>query len=242
MKSTGAAVRVPNAGQAAPDDADLTVEQQLVATSMELLPIVGADVVTVDLDGEPHVSASSSQQIELLETIQLESNTGPCVQAYRTGQPVTVENLSAETDRWPALARTANEFRYGSACALPLDVHHDRVGVLNLFCAGPGPMSPGDITVAKALAAVAAAGIVQERTLSQSTKLNQQLQTALDSRVVIEQAKGVLAARCSIDMPTAFTMLRSHARKTRQRLPDLAAAVVQGTDTSIFEQQLATNS
>jgi len=208
------------------------VSQQLIESSMALLPIAAAGLLIGDVHGELHVLASSSEETKLLELLQLQSNAGPCLVAYRTGQPVLVEDLNLEPERWPAFAKQAAEYRYRSVSALPLRLRDERVGALNLFRTEVGAMSPTDIAVGQALADVATVGILHQRTLTHADLISQQLQGALNSRVIIEQAKGVLAERGSIDMDRAFVLLRAHARKTQQRLADVARAVVDHEDTS----------
>ena len=208
------------------------VSQQLIESSMSLLPIAAAGLLIGDVHGELHVLALSSEETKLLELLQLQSNAGPCLVAYRTGQPVLIEDLNLEPERWPAFAKQAAEYRYRSVSALPLRLRNERVGALNLFRTEAGAMSPTDISVGQALADVATVGILHQRTLTHADLISQQLQGALNSRVIIEQAKGVLAERGSIDMDRAFVLLRAHARKTQQRLADVARAVVNNADTS----------
>ena len=208
------------------------VSQQLIESSMALLPIAAAGLLIGDVHGELNVLASSSEEIRLLELLQVQADAGPCLVAYRTGQPVLVEDLNLEPERWPAFAQQAAEYQYRSVSALPLRLRDERVGALNLFRTEVGDMSPTDVSVGQALADVATVGILHQRTLTRSHLISQQLQGALNSRVIIEQAKGVLAERGSIDMDRAFMLLRAHARKTQQRLADVALAVVNNADTS----------
>jgi GAF domain-containing protein len=208
------------------------VSQQLIESSMALLPIAAAGLLIGDVHGELHVLASSSEEIRLLELLQVQADAGPCLVAYRTGQPVLVEDLNLEPERWPAFAQQAAEYQYRSVSALPLRLRDERVGALNLFRTEVGDMSPTDVSVGQALADVATVGILHQRALTHSHLISQQLQGALNSRVIIEQAKGVLAERGSIDMDRAFMLLRAHARKTQQRLADVALAVVNNADTS----------
>ena len=208
------------------------LSQQLIESSMNLLPIAAAGLLIGDVHGELHVLASSSEETRLLELLQVEADVGPCLLAYRTGQAVVVEDLSVEPERWPAFAERAAEYNYRSVSALPLRLRNERVGALNLFRTEVGALSATDIAVGQALADVASVGILHQRTLTHADVINQQLQAALNSRVIIEQAKGVLAERGSIDMDRAFVLLRSYARKTQQRLADVARAVVDKADTS----------
>lgn len=206
--------------------------QQLIDSSMSLLPIAAAGIVLGDAYGELHVFASSSEQTWLLELLELESGMGPCLEAYRTGQPNIVDDLTVDPQRWPAFAERAGEYEFRSMTALPMRLREERVGALNVFRAESGPLSHSDVAVGQALADVATIGILHQRIMTRSELVNQQLQTALNTRVVIEQAKGVLAERGAIDMDEAFLVLRNHARSTHRRLADLAREVVDGTDTT----------
>ncbi len=209
----------------------IELAQQLVDNSMGLLPIAAAGIVIGDPHGTLHVFASSSEHTRLLELLQVQADAGPCLQAYRSGQAVVVNDLTVDQQRWPAFAERAAEYGYRAVTALPLRLRDERVGALNLFLTESGPLSGGDVAVAQALADVATIGILHHRTFTHSELVNQQLQTALNTRLIIEQAKGVLAERGKIDMDQAFTLLRTHARGTNQRLADLARTVVNGADT-----------
>jgi len=210
----------------------IELAQQLIDTSMNVLPITAAGILLGDSKGELHVFASSSEQTRLLEVLQVEADVGPCLDAYRAGEPVTAADLSAAATRWPAFAERATEYGFRSVTALPLRLRTERVGALNLFRAEVGDMPPADVSVAQALADVAAIGILHQRILTRSEMVNQQLQMALNTRLIIEQAKGVLAERGGLDMDQAFKLLRAHARSTSTRLADLARSVVDGADTS----------
>lgn len=215
------------------DDYDaVELAQQLVDTVVSLLPVASAGLLIGDLQGNLNVLASSSEETRLLELLQVEEDLGPCLRAYRTGEKVLVDDLAVDSQRWPEFAARAAEYNYRSVCALPLRLREERVGALNLFRNEVGTLSPMDIAVGQALADVATIGILHQRIITQSEVINQQLQTALNTRVVIEQAKGVLAERGSVGMEQAFAMLRSYARSTNQRLVDVAQAVVEHGDTA----------
>ena len=206
--------------------------QQLIDSSMSLLPISAAGILLGDAKGELHVFASSSEQSRLLELLQVEADVGPCLDAYRTGVAVLVDDLGLHVAQWPAFAERAAEYEYRAVAALPLRLRTERVGALNLFLDKTGPMAAEDLAVGQALADVATIGILHQRVLSRSEVVNKQLQTALNTRLVIEQAKGVLAERGAVDMDRAFNLLRSHARRTNRRLAELAREVVDGADTT----------
>ena len=210
----------------------IELAQQLIDSTMSLLPITAAGILLGDSSGELHVFASSSEQSRLLELLQVKADVGPCLEAYRTGLPVIVEDLSVEAAKWPAFSERAAEYNFRAVTAFPLRLRSERVGALNLFRSEAGPLAAADAAVAQALADVATIGILHQRILSRSEVVNQQLQTALNTRLIIEQAKGVLAERGAIDMDRAFNLLRTHARRTNRRLADLARDVVDGADAS----------
>lgn len=212
----------------------IELAQQLVDNSVALLPVAAAGILLGDPHGELHVFAASSEQTWLLELLQVDSDAGPCPQAYRSGQAVFVDDLTADRHRWPAFARRALEYGFQAVSALPLRLREERVGALNLFRSHTGTLSDTDVAVGQALADVATIGILHQRIVTRSEVVNQQLQGALNTRLIIEQAKGVLAERGAIDMGQAFTLLRTHARKTQRRLADLARAVVDGADTTFI--------
>ena len=209
----------------------IELAQQLIDSTMTLLPISAAGILLGDAAGVLHVFASSSEQSRLLELLQVEANVGPCLDAYRTGEAVHVPDLAASSSTWPVFAERAAEYDYKAVVARPLRLRDERVGALNLFLGETGPMQQADVAVGQALADVAAVGILHQRVLSRSELVNQQLQTALSTRLIIEQAKGVLAERGSLDMDRAFNLLRSHARRTNRRLADLCRDVVDGAPT-----------
>lgn len=203
---------------------------RLVETSTQLLAADYAGLMLSDGRGELQVMASSTEATRLLELFELQTREGPCLDTFTSGRPVSASDLAeAETSRrWPQFAPRATQEGFRSVHALPMRLRTDTIGAMNLFTAAPGPFPPGDLRIAQALADVATIGILQERAIRRSEVLAEQLQTALNSRVVIEQAKGMIAARYDTDMAAAFTLLRTQARRTRQRLSDVARYVVEG--------------
>jgi GAF domain-containing protein len=200
----------------------------LTGRSAELLDVAAAGLLLADPRGELRVVAASSEAARLLELFQLQSDQGPCLDCFRSGQPVTAADLSSD-QRWPRFAAAAAQAGFAAVQALPMRLREQVIGALNLFRATPGDFDPADIRVGQALADVATIGLLHERGMRHSDTLNEQLQAALNSRVVIEQAKGKLAERLGTDMNQAFTILRDHSRNTNQRLSDLARAFVDGT-------------
>ncbi|MCX4824532.1 GAF and ANTAR domain-containing protein [Streptomyces sp. NBC_01142] len=195
-----------------------------------MLGASAAGVLLADRDGGLRVMAASDEQVRLLELFQLQNDQGPCLECFHTGAPVSVPDLRTETDRWPRFVAQARHSGFAAVQALPMRLRDDVVGTLNLFRAAPGPFDPADTPIAQALADVATISLLQQRSTHRSNVLNDQLQTALNSRVLIEQAKGKLAERQGIDMEQAFTALRGYARAHNRRLSDLARAFIDETE------------
>src|SRR5712692_5142388 len=196
----------------------------LTDRSVQLLDVSAAGLLLADPRGELRVVAASSEAARLLELFQLQNDQGPCLDSFRTGQPVSAADLDAEAQRWPRFAAAARLSGFAAVQALPMRLRDQVIGALNLFRASPGAFAPGDVRVGQALADVATISLLHERSLRHSDTLNEQLQAALNSRVVIEQAKGKLAERLGLNMEQAFVLLRDYARNHNLRLADLAQA------------------
>ena len=208
------------------DVADLF--HDLAGACVELLEVSAAGLMLVDLSGRLRVMASSSERSRLLELMEIQNDEGPCLDCHREGAPVIVADLAAQRARWPSFADEAIRVGFRAVYALPMRLRSDTIGALNLFHREPGTITEATLRIGQALADVATIAILQQRAVHAREELSQQLQTALNSRVIIEQAKGVLAGRLPTDMSTAFTLLRGHARSTNQRLAEVARAVVAG--------------
>jgi GAF domain-containing protein len=169
------------------------------------------------------------EAMRMLELFELQSREGPCLDCYRSGTPVLEVDLTATGTRWPNFSAEALAAGFRSVQALPMRLRGTVIGALNLFGTGPAEMQRVDIDSAQALADVATIAILQQRKSYQAQVLNQQLQHALNSRIVIEQAKGKVAERESLTMPAAFSALRGYARLHNLRLVDVARSVVDGS-------------
>src|SRR5277367_4032015 len=205
----------------------------LTDRSVQLLDVSAAGLLLADSRGELRVVAASSQAARLLELFQLQNDQGPCLDCFRAGRPVAAADLAAETGRWPRFAPAAQQAGFAAVQALPMRLRDQVIGALNLFRAGPGAFAAADIRIGQALADVATISLLHERSMRHSDTLNEQLQTALSSRVIIEQAKGKLAERLGVDMDQAFALLRGEARARNLRLSDLAQSFIDGTETNI---------
>ena len=210
------------------DDYDVVdLLDRLVIAAVELLGATEAGILLDDQRGHLTVIATSSEQTRLLEVFQLQSNEGPCLDCIRSQTPV-VSDLMSERDRWPAFSEKAIAAGFRFVTAVPMRLRDQTIGGLNMFQDSAEPMSPALQRLAQALADVATIGILQRRSIHRSVVVAEQLQHALNSRVVIEQAKGVLAERHSVDMNAAFDALRTHARNHNLKLTSLAEALVRG--------------
>lgn len=210
------------------DDYDVVdLLQTLVDRAVEIFDASAAGILLLNQDHELEVLASTSEQSSFVGLLQLNAGDGPCVECFRTGAPVSAEDPAEMRRRWPAFAAAAEESGFASVHAVPMRLRDTVLGSLNLFREHEGALSPDDALAAQALTDVATISILQQRTLEQASVAQTQLQRALDSRVVIEQAKGFVAHTHHVDMGAAFTMLRQHARTTREPLVDVARAVIE---------------
>ncbi len=196
---------------------------------VSLLDVSAAGVMLASPEASLGLVASSSEAMRLLELFELQTQEGPCLDAFRTGQSVEHENLQAGSGRWPSFSAAALQAGFASALALPLRLREATLGALNLLRVTRTPMDEADVIVARAFADLATLSIIQHRTAAESQRLNEQLSAALTSRVVIEQAKGVIAERADVDLAEAFSRLRSYARNHNRRLTDVARAAIDGT-------------
>jgi GAF domain-containing protein len=204
---------------------------RLIRHCVHLLKVDAAGLVLADGSGTLKVMAVTDEQVRFLEVLQLHADSGPCLDCYRSGQPVDVDDLTLDGDRWPALADTIRQGGYHGVHAVPLRFREQTVGAMNLFSSKPGGLGTTDRKIALALAEVATVAILGQRTVHLSGQVAEQLQAALNSRIVIEQAKGMLAQQGRFDMASAFAVLRQHARRNNQRVTDAARAVVDSTLT-----------
>jgi len=202
------------------------VMNELVLAATTLTSATDAGIMLADVDGHLHVVASTGENSSEIEEAQLGADAGPCLDAYTTGVPVEVPDIALERDRWPSFSEAAESRGYHAAHAVPLLLRGITLGGLNLFSHNVGRLSDRDLALTEAFTQVAVIGIVQQQVLNKHATVTDQLRYALDSRILIEQAKGVLAQRHGIAIDSAFQLLRSHARSGRIKLHDLAQSVV----------------
>ena len=200
----------------------------LVERTVALLDADAGGIMLADHRGGLEVLAASSHEVRLVELFELQHNEGPCLDAYRSGQVVTKATPAEMRDAWPTFTRRLEEAGYASAQAVPMRLRDEVIGALNVFRVAPGGLAEADLKLARALADVATVGLLQERTIRARDLLAEQLQVALNSRILIEQAKGALAERNGVGVDEAFTLMRTHARRHGIPLPAVAAGVVTG--------------
>ena len=204
----------------------LDLLQTLVEKTTKLFDAADAGIILANTRGELEVIASTSERSRLIGLLQLGSGAGPCLEAFQTGRVVSATSVDQMTSRWSAFAASAQESGYRSVHAIPLRLRTTSLGSLNLFRETEGVLNESDAAAAQALADVATISLLQERTLRETDVARAQLQRALDSRVVIEQAKGVISQQHGIDMDEAFRRIREHARASRTRLVIVAQEIV----------------
>lgn len=201
----------------------------LTERSVQLLGVSAAGLLLTDGQDTLQVLAASSEKTRLLELFQLQADQGPCLDCFRTGKPVSVSDLTT-AGLWPRFTQAAAEVGFAAVHAVPMRLRKEVIGALNLFDASPGALDEGKLRVGQALADVATIGLLQQRAIHRRDVLTEQLQTALNSRVLIEQAKGVIAERLSVGTDEAFAILRNRSRNHNRHLSELAKAIVDGTE------------
>ncbi|RDI18421.1 GAF and ANTAR domain-containing protein [Lentzea flaviverrucosa] len=196
---------------------------------VDTLDVDAAGILLADHHSELYVVGASSERTRLVELFELQHRQGPCMECYLTGAPVTVADFTESPQRWPEFAAVAVEAGFRAVHALPMRLREHTIGALNLFTAAPGALSSSTVRVAQAMADVATIGLLQAKLLNQQELLAEQLQGALQSRVLIEQAKGVLSERLQIGIGPAFETLRRYSRSHNQHLSTVAESVIAGT-------------
>ena len=197
----------------------------LSADSVEILRAEAVGVMLADPRGGLRLIASSDERMRLLELFELQGAQGPCLDAFSSGQAIQASAADSRA-RWPLFAPRASGAGFQAMCAVPLRVRSDVIGAMNLFRGSDEPFTPTEMEIAQAMAEMAAIGLIQERALRERNLLTEQLQAALNSRVVIEQAKGMLAEYLTMTVDDAFKLLRSYAREHNRKLSEIASDVV----------------
>lgn len=202
---------------------------RLTGDCARLLDVTAAGLLLADRRGALHVVAASSHVAADLEAFQSQRAQGPCHDCYQDGRPVLVSDVAAAADRWPGFVPVALEHGVRSVHAVPLRLREHVLGALGLFGSAPGELNERDLRLAQALADVATISMIQDRVADDRDAVNEQLQIALDTRVLLEQAKGVLAHSGGLAMPDAYAALVRYARDHNLRLGHVARALVERT-------------
>jgi GAF domain-containing protein len=196
---------------------------------VETIDVASAGVMLCLPGGELQFVASSSESMRVLELFQIRANEGPCVDCYSDGVAIVNHELVDPDERWPRFTPRALELGFHSVHCLPLRLRRRTIGALNLFRPDVGLLSASDIVVAQGLADVATIAILQHQSALSARLLNNQLSFALNSRIIIEQAKGMIAQFIGSDMEDSFARLRNHSRNHNLKLTDVATCIVEGT-------------
>jgi hypothetical protein len=202
--------------------------ERLAVRCTELLEVSACGILLSDHNGELNLVGASSEQARLLGLFQVQNAEGPCVDAYRTGRPVMRANLAEADPRWPRFASAARAAGFAAVHGLPMRLREQRLGAMNVFNTAAGPLAPDTFELGQTLADAATIGIVHQRTVAAAGVVADQLQSALNSRIMIEQAKGYLAERFTVPVEDAFNMMRAYARQNRRKLTEVAADIVEG--------------
>jgi GAF domain-containing protein len=213
------------------DDFDvIDVLTMLSDRCVQTLDVASAGVMLAAPSGELQVVASSSDTMRDLEIFELQANEGPCVDCFRSGRAVHLD-LATIDGRWPLFTARAIEAGFYSVHALPMHLRGRVIGAINMFRTDPGGLEEADVLAGQALADVATIAILQHQAVVDGQTLNNQLNQALNSRIIIEQAKGMVSEAVHLDMDQAFQRLRHHARNHGLRLTDVCVEIVNGTMT-----------
>jgi transcriptional regulator with GAF, ATPase, and Fis domain len=196
---------------------------------VELLGAADVGLLLADPGGGLQVMASSTERMRITELLEVQYAEGPCFECFETGLPILNQRLASANHRWPRFAPMARRSGFAMVHAVPLRLRSAVIGAMNVFDTALQEMSSTDSDLIRAFADAATIGILQERTVKQQSDLSAQLQGALNSRIAIEQAKGIVAERLKVDMQTAFALIRSHARSHSVQLSTVANALIEGS-------------
>lgn len=204
----------------------------LADSTVELLPVDATGIMLADQRGAVRTMASSSADARLVELFVAQHDEGPCIDCVASGVAMVNIDIAASAERWPGFTAAALEARFVGCHVLPLRLRGEVVGAMNLFCRNTEELGGTDVALAQAMADVATIGLLQQRAVTEREVLAEQLQTALNSRILLEQAKGMLAERGGMSVGDAFTLMRTQARRTGQPLSVVAGAVLEGSITA----------
>ena len=209
------------------DDFDVVdLLDRLVAECVDLLDVSAAGILLMSGRGSLDVMASSDEASHLMEAFQVATRVGPSIEVTATGEPIFIEDHAAIAKRWPSFARAVAEAGYAAVSTIPMRLRTDTIGALNLFLDPSQELSGFDRRLAQAMADVATIGILQHRAVATVSTLADQLQHALNSRISVEQAKGMVAEYGDVDMGQAFEAIRAYSRRGRLKMSEVAQCLV----------------
>jgi hypothetical protein len=212
------------------DDYDIIdFMQTLAERCVELLDVSAAGIMLADPSGTLRHTACSSEQMRLVELFELQVEEGPCFDAYRDQTSILCDSPEEAAARWPRFAPNAQQSGFVVVSAVPMRLRSDVIGALNLFSSTGGVLNDDDLGVAQAMADIATIGILQERVIRDKNAFSSQLEFALESRVAIEQAKGIVAEHNRIDVDAAFELIRRFTRDHNRLLSETARQIINGT-------------
>ena len=200
----------------------------LVEHCLELFDVEAVGLLLVDEAGDLEAIAHSAPEVRFIELLEVNRKEGPCFDAFQSGEQVISADLEEDIDRWPVVAPECLRAGYRAAHGVPLQIREQRIGAMNLFKVNPGSLPNNDHDTLRALAEIATISVLHDRELSDARKVTDQLQLALSTRVVIEQAKGMVAGGVELDLDESFRRLRRYARNHGYRLDEVARRVVSG--------------
>lgn len=205
----------------------------LLKTCTDILEVDAGGILLADSGGDLELVASTSEEAKVVETIIIAAGAGPCIDGFDTAAVVTVPDITASGDKWPKFKKSALEQGFRSTYAVPMRLRTEVIGVMNLLSSTPDSISQKDGDIAQALADIAVLGILHERNFRNPLVVDEQLHLALDTRILVEQAKGVLAQAEGLSMTDAFDALREYASSHGLSLRQSAEGTVQRTIDSI---------
>jgi len=203
----------------------------------QILDVQAGGIMLADGSGDLQLMASTSESADFVEIMQLNAGSGPCVDCFALGTAVSVADIESSGARWPAFRSAARQHGFVSVYAVPMRLRGRVLGTMNLFGTSAGALGAEDAAVAQALADVATIGILQERSIRETIIVADQLQRVLSSRILVEQAKGVLSATGGIDVEAAFLLIREYARANNLTLRAVAEGVTERT-LDLLEQSV----
>jgi GAF domain-containing protein len=219
---------------------DYDVIDYLHMLTERTVELVGADAVGVLLGSQERLElvAASNEAMRILEQSEMDAMEGPCVEAYTSGAQQAAGDLGTARERWPTISERAMELGFRAVHAFPIRLREDVIGALNVYWKRVGELEEPGVQLGQALADMTAIGISQQRATGRAAEYAQQLQHALDARLIVEQAKGILAERHHVDLSTALRFLRGYARDHNLKLRDVARQITVGDTPEPLRQRL----